>query len=505
MNKFKVCLLSFLNKNMNIAVICLFDKVVKNSIIKFFMIYILLSFINFIQNNMDIYQSTVIERILYSKIYESFMILPLIRYFFLLSKNIFNKHAIFLDNKIQYKNFYLVNLDEKSTKIFSFNNIHDILNDKKIYRNEIIWNELLFHSNKLKNNYFAKLGRISDKEYENYFVKIEYISTWPNLIYVIRFLPILNGIALIHEYENDKENNNIINKEFDIIYFNDSSIFMEKKEKEKWLNEPKIIKERESFIYSFCSCDISDIHFFYESKLNTYYSEEIVNIINKIVNTSDFESSLNYNYILSKILHYLYNEYLTKIISGLEKQNLEEDNKFKSQEIVMKRNLKLINKFNENKNEIVNNKQWNYSNFYDNKSLFKMTKINYLLFLFKPTDNISRFKKKAINDDNYNYNKYEYINIDLKKSFHKSINLTMKFSSYDNPSNKNKSESLNQILLKPLSDFEEQINFVSFQSTKNISSDFDKSLSQSEEDTFCSLKNSSFGLELFSIKSSNII
>ena len=67
MNKFKVCLLSF--ENMNITVICLFDIVIKNSIIKFFMIFILLSFINFIQNNIDIYKSTIIERILYSKIY----------------------------------------------------------------------------------------------------------------------------------------------------------------------------------------------------------------------------------------------------------------------------------------------------------------------------------------------------------------------------------------------------------------------------------------------------
>ena len=170
MNKFKVCLLSF--ENMNITVICLFDIVIKNSIIKFFMIFILLSFINFIQNNIDIYKSTIIERILYSKIYESFMILPLIRFFYLLSENIFNRHTIFLDKEIIYKNFYLINLDEKDTNIFSFNNLHDALNTKKIYQNKILWNELLFHSKKLQNYYLIRLGRISDKEYENLFVKI---------------------------------------------------------------------------------------------------------------------------------------------------------------------------------------------------------------------------------------------------------------------------------------------------------------------------------------------
>jgi hypothetical protein len=136
MNKFKVCLLSF--ENMNITVICLFDIVIKNSIIKFFMIFILLSFINFIQNNIDIYKSTIIERILYSKIYESFMILPLIRFFYLLSENIFNRHAILLDKEIIYKNFYLINLEENDTSIFSFSNLHDALNTKKIHKNKII-------------------------------------------------------------------------------------------------------------------------------------------------------------------------------------------------------------------------------------------------------------------------------------------------------------------------------------------------------------------------------
>ena len=519
MNKFKVCLLSF--ENMNITVICLFDIVIKNSIIKFFMIFILLSFINFIQNNIDIYKSTIIERILYSKIYESFMILPLIRFFYLLSENIFNRHTILLDKEIIYKNFYLINLEENDTNIFSFSNLHDALNTKKIHKNKILWNELLFHSKKLKNYYLIRLGRISDKEYENLFVKIEYKSTWPNLIYVIRFLPILNGIALIHEYELNKKTKDkdiTIKSEFEIKYWND--IYIDK-EKERCINEPKIIKERESFIYGFFNSGIPYLYFFYESKLNTYYSKEIINIINKIIETTDFESSLNFNYVLSKILDYLYNEYLKKIINNLEKQNLIQENKFKSQEIIIKRNLKLIDKINENKHEIVNNNQWNYSNFYHNQNLFKMNEINYLLFLFKPTENISRYKykKNEINENDYNKNnnkdKYDYINIDLKKSFHKSINLTMKFSSYEdnnnlttkeNPSIKNKSESLNQILSKPLSNYDGQLNFDSFQSTKNISSDFNKSQSQGEEDTFFSLKNSSFGLESsFSIKSSNNI
>ena len=179
MNRFKLSLLSF--KDINITVLCLFDIRIKNSIIKFFMIYLLISFLNFIQKNSDISQTNEIDKILYSKIYESFMLLPLIRYFYLLSENIFNKHTIFLDKMI-YKNFHLVNLDENNTKIFSFNNLHNLIKVRKRYRNKILWNEILFHSNNLKKNYLSNLGKISDKEYENYFVKIEYKATYPYLI-----------------------------------------------------------------------------------------------------------------------------------------------------------------------------------------------------------------------------------------------------------------------------------------------------------------------------------
>ena len=94
------------------------------------------------------------------------------------------------------------------------------------------------------------------------------------------------------------------------------------------------------------------------------------------------------------------------------------------------------------------------------------------------------------------------------------INLALKFSSYEDnnltkkesPSIKSKSESLNQIKSKPLSNYEDQLTFDSFQSTKNISSDLNKSQSQGEEDTFFSLKHYSFGSETsYSIKSSNNI
>ena len=511
MNRFKLVLCSF--ENINITVLCLFDIVIKSSIIKFFMIYILLSLLNFLQKNTDITQSFILDTIIYSKIYESFMLLPLIRYFYFISENIFNKHTIFIENHLYYKNFYLINLDENNTKIFSFNNIHNILN-KKIYKNKILWNELLFHSNNLKKRYLLKLGKISDeKEYQDYFVKIEFKAAHPYLIYVIRFLPLLNGIALIHEYETKKENLNINYKnvnEFDIKYINDIYLHMNE---ERCICEPKIIKERESFIYSFLYSSLPNFQFFYESKLITYYSKEILDIINTILEKNELNSSLNINYLLSKILHFLYNEYLKKIIQDLDEHKNIEENKFKSQNDIIKRNIKIIDKINENKYEIINNNQWNYSNYYHNQNLFKMTKIYYLLILFKPTNNISRYKRNNNNLDEQT-DKYEYINIDLKKGFHKSINLTMKFS-FDNNKNsinssninsennnlKCNSQSLNQILCKPLSNYDGPTNFDSYESTNNMTSEFNKTLN--DDETFYSLKSSIFELKSCSIKKDN--
>ena len=506
MNKFKLVLCSF--ANINITVLCLFDIVIKSSIIKFFMIYILLSLLNFLQRNTDITQLSILDTIIYSKIYESFMLLPLIRYFYLISENILNKHTIFFENLLHYKNFYLVNLDENNTYFFSFNNLHNIIS-KKIYNNKILWNELLFHSNNLKQKYLLNLGKISDdKEYQDYFVKIEYKAAHPYLIYVIRFLPLLDGIALIHEYETKKENikySKMNTNEFDIIKVHD---IISITDEERCINEPKIMKERESFIYCFLYSSIPFIQFFYESKLITYYSEEILNIISKIVEKNELNSSLNFNYLLSIILHYLYNDYLKEIIQELEIHKNEKENKFKSKEDIIKRNMKMIDKINEDKFVIINNNQWNYSNYYHNQNLFKMTKIYYLLTLFKPTDNISRYNyNNNINVVQQN-NKYEYINIDLKKGFHKSINLTMKFSYYnkssensDNNYLKNNSQSLNQILSKPISNYDGPTTFDSYESTNNITSDFHKTLT--DDETFYSLKSSIFELKSCSIKKNN--
>ena len=242
---------------------------------------------------------------------------------------------------------------------------------------------------------------------------------------------------------------------------------------------------------------------FYEAKINCYFSEEILRIFVDIVEKSDLNSSFNINYIISKILYYLYNEYLSINNSNtINDCNNENENKLKSKKELIISNNKFINKINDQKHEIVNNMQWDYSNYYHNKNLFNMTKKYYLLILFKPTYNISRFNKLFLEENDYSSSKYEYINIDLKKGMHKSINVTMKFSNMYDKSDflfleKNNGQNLNlsNLLTKPISNYGGPLYF-DYQSTNNMSHEYDNSNSIQSEDT----KKSLFNLKSFSIK-----
>ena len=101
----------------------------------------------------------------------------------------------------------------------------------------------------------------------------------------------------------------------------------------------------------------------------------------------------------------------------------------------------------------------------------------------------------------------EYINIDLKKGMHKSINLTMKFSNICDKSDfiflkKNNEQNLNlsNLIKKPISNYGGPPDF-DYQSTNNISQEYNFTNStQSEVCSFQDTKTSLFNLKSFSIK-----
>ena len=88
---------------------------------------------------------------------------------------------------------------------------------KKYYKNEKLWQEILYHSNTLMNSYINEIGSmIYDPNELNLrvslfliqFVKLECTSTYPRLTYIIKFLPIFKGMTIIHIYSQNKLSRN---------------------------------------------------------------------------------------------------------------------------------------------------------------------------------------------------------------------------------------------------------------------------------------------------------
>jgi hypothetical protein len=124
------------------------------------------------------------------------------------------------------------------------------------------------------------------------FVKVECTSTYPRLTFIIKFLPILNGISLIHVYSqnklsryNDTETSvsHLKNyKEIDIIYGSDikNSTNIEFR-----YTEPKKLKEIEKFFLEFYSSTINKLDLFFNPALDLkYFDNFLILTIDEIIN-----------------------------------------------------------------------------------------------------------------------------------------------------------------------------------------------------------------------------
>ena len=83
----------------------------------------------------------------------------------------------------------------------------------KYYKNKNIYKEILFHSHQLIDSYISKYGsRFVKGDTSQRFIKIECTSTYPRILFIIKFIPVLKGIIVVHVYYQSKlsrGNNNI--------------------------------------------------------------------------------------------------------------------------------------------------------------------------------------------------------------------------------------------------------------------------------------------------------
>lgn len=170
-------------------------------------------------------------------------------------------------------------------------------------------------------------------DYQNFFVKVEYKATYPRLNFIIKFLPLLNGICIIHEYIQFKlstfegDENKAYN-EINIIHgYYTSNNSIQNNDNRYFENEHIIIKQLHNFIIESLFCSNKNSNFFILSKKpKIYFSEEILAIIDKEVNDylksnenmnnriNSYEiSTSNSNYtneVMNRIINVLYDEFI---------------------------------------------------------------------------------------------------------------------------------------------------------------------------------------------------
>ena len=217
------------NNSKNIYV-CIFNK--KEGILpsKLFLLHISICYRNIylklcknLENNEN----------LFSLIFSQIFFIPLMHNFDRAFKKLKRKMDIILFGNSEYITSFIVDLGQHEIAFDIGNLFH------KNYKSEFlqyinkkdILKEISFHGNNLKNNYLKSNDKKTDK-FDNS-LKIELRATFPKPIFIIKFFPILNGIVIVHLFNQYKlsktqiQNPNNPNafiydsyKEVDLAFFN---------------------------------------------------------------------------------------------------------------------------------------------------------------------------------------------------------------------------------------------------------------------------------------------
>ena len=367
----------------NLIALGIFSQETKSSIIRIYLLNMIISFLNYIGDKNDFFKSKKFNDIkslnkmnfinftnsLYSKIYDTFLSIPIQIHFSHIIKKIFKRRNLYIKD-IYYKNYYLIDLNSNKI-VLSLETLHDKNNEKepvlKTSNQKKLWDELIFHCHNLKNDYIKKNNKIFNGiDYQNFFVKIEYKVTYPRRNFIIKFLPLLNGMCIIHEYIQLKlstfeGNDKRIYNEKNIIYGYDAydNIFRNS-DNRYFENEHFLLKQVHYFIIESLFCSNSSLSYFFvlNRKPKIYFSEEILDIIDNEVNDFLKETNNNmelnpnsYNEIINRIINVLYEEFIQ--INNNEKIvhktcNLISNKKFKNDLI-----LKEIESLNKNKSLVI--------------------------------------------------------------------------------------------------------------------------------------------------------
>ena len=347
-------------------------------------------------------------------IFEYYFLKSLILHFSKVFNEMFKKEDLNLKTT-KFRNLYILDINTTSV-ILDMYKLQKRKKNKKFFKLKNLFDEIIYHSKHMYNEYIKENEmRYNSTGSDFRFVKFECTSTYPRLLFIIKFIPILKGIAVIHVYSQKKlsrnNENNIqseqgINcKEVDLLF---GSFIKDNPNFEFKYGAPKKLDYIEKFLEEFYITGRNNLGIFRLTSSDKKYKYVNYSIIN-IINTFHMPNNVD----IDKI----FNDINKKIEEDYEREKNENNNKNSEDTEESNDTTKIEKLLSLNKESIykdilnINNKNArNDNNFISisyNKSLISRDN----------GDNIDKEINNLINDNELdkNININEYINMNSER------------------------------------------------------------------------------------------
>ena len=290
-------------------------------------------------------------------IFENIFLKTLIVHYQNVFYQVFKKEDLNL-KQTKLKNLYIVDLNNAKI-LLDMNKIQGIKRkhqNKKFYKYDKLFEEILYQSKTMYNNYIKEFNfRFSNADSDFRFVKFECTSTYPRLLFIIRFVPVLKGLAIIHVYSQKKlsrnNDNNIqmeqgINcKEVDFIF---GSFIRGNRNFEFKYGAPKKLEYIEKFMEEFFLTGRSGLNIFRINNQNKKYKYVNYDII-KIINSFQITKNMSVEEIFQNYLNTLKQQYEKDSKAKKEKKQENDENNLNNSDDDSDDNKKIDKLFSLNK------------------------------------------------------------------------------------------------------------------------------------------------------------
>ena len=186
-------------KNYDYSIVGVFSNEINYQLSKLILFHIYVSIIN-LKNKINF---EINEQIFFNLYYELILFPSLIKNFEIKCNKKKKKKSINIINNFEYNTTLLIDLNTKKILI----NLISLRSDKKNFKiqNESqMFIEILYHSTNIQIEYNNENQNSINLNLDKFYVKFDCRSTYPRQTYIIRFIPFLNGLSLVHVFTQNK-------------------------------------------------------------------------------------------------------------------------------------------------------------------------------------------------------------------------------------------------------------------------------------------------------------